>query len=130
MGKVHAYKDFYAVCNHMPGSSDRGRLFRVGGTITFATDGWDARLERKDNQPVPISPLSLQLELVLSEPSGAIDVLTDVELPEYREENPAHEYYEVVFSVRNADGSASAEEPPPTTRAEHANGKSVPQPDG
>jgi len=94
MARVLGYKDFYAHCDHMPGKE---QVLRVGGVVKCPTDGWSARLERHERTGPPgINPLILELDLVLTEPSdAATDVVTDVEVEEYRDTDPVFEYHDV-----------------------------------
>lgn len=121
MGGILEYKDFYAIQN----KTGSNRALRVGGTVVFRTGGWKARLERDHGPPIPISPLSPAFVLVVTPPSGNVtDQLDEVELEEYREENPGHEYYEVLFSVRDDKGNSLDEQQPPRLRVQHPNGES------
>jgi len=126
MGGVYEYKEFYAIQN----KTGSNRALRVGGKVAFRSGDWKARLERDDGPPIPISPLSPKFVLVLTPPREHTKQIDEVTLEEYREENPPHEYYEVVFSVRNEDGSLTDDEPPPSLLVEHPNGPSPGQPPG
>ena len=122
MGGILEYKGFYAIQN----KTGSNRALRVGGTVVFRTGGWKARLERDNRPPIPISPLSPKFVLVVTAPTGNVTKQIDeVELEEYRDEHPSHEYYEVLFSVRNEDGSSSDDEPPPRILVAHPNGQSA-----
>ncbi|HET9197633.1 MAG TPA: hypothetical protein VFN92_05175 [Solirubrobacterales bacterium] len=106
------YQDFYAVCNHMPGAE---RVLRVGGTVVAPTRGWTAVLEQDDGLP-PVVQFLLKLKLRVTEPQdGAAEVITPIELPEYRIEDPAIEYEQVEFVFEGPDGI----EGPPVIEVEH-----------
>lgn len=94
MAEVLAYKDFYAFCNHMPGSDP---VLRVGGVVECPTNGWSAKLvPHKRNGPPSFNPLVLELDLVMTEPTdGAEEVITDVDVEEYRVEKPVFDYHDV-----------------------------------
>lgn len=93
MADVIEYKDFYANCNHMPGSD---RALRVGGTVVCRGGGWTASLRPHERSgPPPISPLTLELDLVLTEPESGTDALTPIEVEEYKVDDPAHDYNDV-----------------------------------
>jgi hypothetical protein len=64
MQGVHAYEDFYASHNHMPGS---GRTMRVTGTVVFLTGGWSCAL-RETAGNTGINPEMLGLDLELEPP--------------------------------------------------------------
>ena len=100
MAPVIEYQDFYAHCNHMPGSE---KALRAGGTVVFPTTGWSATLkEHERSGPPPTSPLTLELDLVIERPSDGetiIDVLTPVELDEFRIDRPPAEYGDVYVFV-------------------------------
>ena len=116
MGGIYEYKGFYAIQPTF--GSDRA--LRIGGTVVFRNGGWKARLERDDSGPIPISPHSPRFSLVVTEPTdGATDQLDEVELKEYRDEKPSHEFYEVTFNVRTPKGSPTDDEPPPRLLVEH-----------
>jgi hypothetical protein len=111
MQGVHAYEDFYANCDHMPGAE---RALRVGGRIIFRTTGWSARLEPTQGN-VGINPDMLHLDLVLTSPEGASgDALTPFDLEPWTAAPPAREYDEVEFHVRGTDDDA-----PPVLKVEH-----------
>lgn len=99
MPAVHAYKDFYAIHDHMRGPRD-GPL-RVGGTVVFRHGGWSARLrphEPKDKEPIPFNPKILYLDLVLTPPNGSgTSAITDVELEECGVAVAGYDYDEVHF---------------------------------
>jgi hypothetical protein len=109
MAEVH-YKDFYAICNHMPGAD---RAIRVGGSVEVPTSNWSAYLEPRPNG---INQFMLHLNLVLTPPDqGALDVVQWIEVDEWREESPALEYKEVEFHVSDPDYSP----PPPVIEVQH-----------
>ncbi len=125
MAGVYEYRDFYARQN----TTGSNRALRIGGTVAFRSGGWKARLERDEGPPIPTSPLSPKFVLVLTPARGSTTKqIEEVRLEEYREENPSHEYYEVLFSVRNEDGSHTDDEPPPRLLVEHPNGPSPERP--
>jgi hypothetical protein len=106
------YQDFYAICNHMPGAE---RVLRVGGTVVAPTNGWTAELEEYSGQPSP-NQFLLQLTLRVRVPTGPVlEVLTPIELEEFRIEDPPIEYTQVEFHVEGA----SDIEPPPVIEVEH-----------
>lgn len=112
MQGVHAYEDFYASHNHMPGSS--GAL-RVTGTVVFRTSGWSCSLRETEGN-TGINPMMLGLDLILTEPSPDT-VVTDVLTPcpvEWSVDDPSIEYEQVQFTVRGSD-----DEPPPILDVEH-----------
>lgn len=94
MARVIEYKDFYAHCNHMPGSE---LVLRVGGTVVCPTDGWSAKLVPHERTgPAPFNPFLLELDLVLTEPTGgAGEVITDVKVEEYRLPDPKLDHQDV-----------------------------------
>jgi hypothetical protein len=102
---VHAYKDLYAHCDHMPGAP---RQLRVGGVVTMRTLGWKASL-----QPLPrsggINPFYLHLTLVLSR-DGDVggDQVEDVEIERYVIDDPTMEYTDVELHL-----AAGSEDPAP-----------------
>lgn len=106
------YKDFYASCNDMPGAD---QVFRTGGTVVFPTSGWSARIGRHEQHGTgPINPLLLELDLTVTEPGNGdevLDVITPLELEEYRIEDPAIEYQQVVFHLigRDEEGPGTIE---------------------
>jgi hypothetical protein len=113
MKGVHAYEDFYANCDHMPGAE---RALRIGGRIVFRTTGWSARLEPTEGND-GINPKMLHLDLVFTPPeegSGQTDVLTPYDLEEWPSAPPAAEYDEVEFHVRGSD-----DDPPPVLKVVH-----------
>lgn len=107
------YKDFYAICNHMPGDD---RVLRVGGTLVFPTSGWSAELDLAKQKG--INPLLLEFDLTVSAPpdgKAIEDVLTRFDLEEYRIEEPALEYQQVEFHLVDRDGEAG----PGTIEVDH-----------
>jgi hypothetical protein len=94
------YHDFYASCDHMPGAE---RVLRVGGSLTFPTSGWSAKLGPHEHKSAPpFNPLLLELDLTVAEPADGetvLEVLTPFELEEYRIEDPAIEYQQVLFHL-------------------------------
>jgi hypothetical protein len=85
------YQDFYAICDHMPGAE---RVLRVGGKVMCPETGWSAHL-------------------VLTRPKGgAAEVMTLVDIDEWRQQPPAHEYEQVEFHRSDA-------KPPPIISVEH-----------
>jgi hypothetical protein len=94
MADVRGYKDFYAHCDHMPGSEP---ALRVGGKVVCPTDGWSAKLRpHQRSGPPPFNPLSLELDLVLEEPGdGAAEVITEIDVEEYRIDEPVFDYHDV-----------------------------------
>lgn len=94
MARVLGYKDFYAHCDHMPGKE---RALRVGGVIECPTGGWSAKLVPHERSGPPgINPLVLELDLVVTEPTGGVpEVLTDIEVEEYKITDPAFDYHDV-----------------------------------
>ena len=117
MSAVHEYQDFYAIHNHQPGSD---RALRVGGTVVFRTGGWAAELHAHERGGTGgINPTLLELDLVLTAPpegDAVPEVLTPVELAEFRLENPAIEHTQVYFHLVGGD---DAEDPPPPIDVEH-----------
>ena len=113
MTGVERYEDFYAIHDHMPGSS---RALRVGGTVVFTTGGWQAALrEHQKSGPTGINPFILYVDLVLTPPDGpATQALTPVALDELRLEDPSLEYQEVHFKVVGTE-----DEPPERLDIEH-----------
>jgi len=106
------YRDFYAICNHMPGAE---RVLRVGGTVVAPTNKWTAELEEYSGQPSP-NQFLLQLALRVRVPDGPVlDVLTPIKLEEFRIENPLFEYTQVEFYIEGADDIA----PPPLIEVQH-----------
>lgn len=115
MQGVHEHESFFAICNHMPGAD---RALRVGGTVVFRTGGWSAKLrEHERKEPTGINPFILYLDLVIDPPAEGMavpEVLTPVELDEFRVEDPALEYQEVHFIVVGTE-----DEPPERVEVEH-----------
>ncbi|MBA3618026.1 MAG: hypothetical protein H0W56_00210 [Acidothermales bacterium] len=112
MSGVHAYKDFYASHDHMPG---RNRALRVTGTVVFTTGGWSCNLRRTEGN-TGINPRMLSLDLLLDPPdpaAGVPKVLTPCDI-EWTEDEVSEEYNEVRFRVVGAE-----EEPPPVIPVEH-----------
>lgn len=112
MQGVHAYEDFYASHDHMPGSS---RTMRVTGTVVFATGGWSAKLRATEGN-TGINQAILGLDLVLDAPSegtGVTEVLTPCPV-EWSADDPSIEYQEVEFRV-----VGSTDEPPPRLKVVH-----------
>jgi hypothetical protein len=109
---IHAYEDFYASHNHMPGS---GRTMRVLGTVVFTTDGWSCDLRATEGN-TGINPQMLSLDLVLEGPpegSDVSEVLTPCKV-EWTAEDPAIEYKQVEFRVIGSDDA-----PPPPIDVDH-----------
>jgi hypothetical protein len=103
------YQDFYAICDHMPGAE---RVLRVGGKVMCPETGWSAHLEPTQGN-TGINPLLLHLDLVLTRPKGgAAEVMTLVDIDEWRQQPPAHEYEQVEFHRSDA-------KPPPIISVEH-----------
>lgn len=115
MAGVESYEGFYAIHDHMPGSD---RALRVGGTVIFRTGSWSAELrphQRSGN--TGINPFILYLELVIAPPlegTGVTQVLTPLELPEYRLYDSPLDYKEVHFMVVGTD-----DEPPEPLIVQH-----------
>lgn len=108
MAYVTQYKDFYAHCDHMPGSD---RALRVGGIVVCPTTDWSARLEPHERTgPPPFNPLVLELDLVLEEPLGAHETITEIEV-EYVIDKPELEYDDVYIfgDGEHGDGPGSVE---------------------
>jgi hypothetical protein len=110
------YKDFYASCDDMEGAD---HVFRTGGTLVFPTSGWSARIgPHRQHGTGPINPRLLELDLTVTEPGDGdevLDVITPLELKEYRIEDPAIEYQQVHFHLVGRDD----EEGPGTIEVVH-----------
>lgn len=112
MEGVHAYEDFYASHNHMPGSD---RTMRVTGTVVFLTGGWSCELRPTEGN-TGINPQMLSLDLVLQSPpegSAVPEVLTPCAV-EWSVDDPPIEYQQVQFRVIGTD-----DEPPPVIDVDH-----------
>jgi hypothetical protein len=110
MSAADEYRDFYAICDHMPG---KDRVLRVGGTVICPTTGWSARLEPTEGN-TGINQFMLHLDLVVTPPAPDTPVI-EVRTPEsaeWRQSPPALEYTDVEFHRSDAD-------PPPTIKVEH-----------
>jgi len=93
MARVLGYKNFHAHCDHMPGKE---RALRVSGIVECPTDGWSAKLVPHERTgPPAINPLVLELDLVMTESTSATDVITDIEVEEYKVTDPAFDYHDV-----------------------------------
>ena len=115
MQGVHAYKDFFASHNHMPGSD---RALRVSGTVVFATSGWSCSLCPTEGN-TGINPMMLSLDLLLMEPppgTAVSEVLTPCPV-EWSVVDPAIDYQQVQFRVLTV--RASDDEPPPVLEVVH-----------
>jgi hypothetical protein len=115
MQGVHAYEDFFASHDHMPGS---GGTLRVTGTVVFATSGWSCSLRATEGN-TGINPMLLSLDLLLTEPppgTAVAQVLTPCPV-EWSVEDPAIEYQQVQFRVLRVQ--VSDEEPPPILDVAH-----------
>lgn len=113
MGELLGYEDFYANCNHMPGSE---RTLRVGGKVTVRTGGWSAKLVEHEG-PSGINPFMLTLDLVVTKPQGGVpDVIKTIEIEEFSVTGPTTEYQEVSFHLV---GVGEEDEPPPSMKVEH-----------
>lgn len=113
MGELLGYEDFYAICNHMPGSE---RTLRIGGKVTVRTGGWSAKLARHEG-PSGINPFMLTLDLVVTKPQdGAPEAIETIEIEEFSVPDPTTEYQEVSFRLV---GVGEEDEPPPTVEVEH-----------
>jgi hypothetical protein len=109
---VHAYEDFYASHNHMPGSD---RALRVTGTVVFVTGGWSCELRETEGN-TGINPEMLSLDLVITPPADGVavpEVLTPVQV-EWSIDDPQTEYRQVQFRVVGTD-----DEPPPVIDVQH-----------
>jgi len=99
------YREFYAICNHMPGAD---RVLRVGGTVVFPTSGWSAEITAHEHQGAPpFNPRVLELDLTVTAPADGVVVTraeTSLELEEYRVEDPALEYEQVHFYLVGREG--------------------------
>jgi hypothetical protein len=94
------YQDFYAICNH---NSDEDRVLRIGGTVIAPNPGWTAELEEYRGLP-PVVQTLFKVKLVVTESNGNVpQVITPIELPEYRVENPVLEYSQVEFVFEGPD---------------------------
>jgi len=114
MSGVHAYENFYASHDHMPG---RNRTMRVSGTVVFATGGWSCDLRRTEGN-TGINPRMLSLDLLLDPPdpgTGVPEVLSPCNV-EWTEDDVSEEYEEVEFRIV---GGTDEEEPPPVIPVEH-----------
>jgi len=112
MQAVHAYEDFYASHDHMPGSA---RTMRVSGMVVFATGGWSASLRATEGN-TGVNPKMLSLDLILEGPAGG-DPATDVLTPcavEWSVDDPSIEYQEIQFHV-----VGTQDDPPPVLDVEH-----------
>ncbi len=104
MPNFHEFGELHASCDHMPG---KPLTLRVGGDVKTRTGGFSAGLEPRQT-PGPINPLMLQLDLVLTHSGGpSADAITQVDLEEYVEVDPAIEYTEVEINVSSEDGGGS-----------------------
>jgi hypothetical protein len=112
MPGIVEYEDFYANCDHMPGAD---RVLRVGGTVVCPTSGWSARIRpHQQHGTGPINPLLLELDLTVTGPADGevvLEVLTPIQPEEYRIEDPAIEYQQVVFHLvgRDEEGPGTIE---------------------
>ncbi len=113
MQGVHAYEDFYASHDHMPGSD---RTLRVTGTVVFRTGGWSACLQPTEGNTA-INPQMLSLNLVITPPDeGAVttDALTPVDV-QWSVDDPQTEYEQVQFRVLGSPD----DDPPPVIDVVH-----------
>ena len=113
MPGVHAYEDFYASHDHMPG---KGGSMRVTGTVLFVTSGYSCDLtETQGNTGINPQMLSLDLHLK-SPPEGAIvqEVITPCPV-EWSVDDPEIEYQQVTFVVVGDTG----DEAPPIIDVDH-----------
>lgn len=109
MAEIRGYKEFYAICNHMQGSE---RALRVGGTVTLSTGGGSAKLGNPKSGG--INPDLLELDLTVTPGQAGPDVISDVKIEEFCDENPSTEFKEVYFHLVDRD-----EEPPQAIEVEH-----------
>lgn len=81
-------KDWTAIHDHMPGAD---QTLRVRGTVTYPTEGYEAKLV--PSVPQGFNPAILEMDVQERAPTGAPDVVTDVPV-EYEDDNAA-EYDQV-----------------------------------